>query len=457
MSLIILVLYLVLQLVVCFFISRKIESEEDYLVAGRNLPLSLISISLFATWFGAETCIGSSAAVFADGIAGSRADPFGYTLCLVLSGVLIAPRLWNRKYSTLADFYRERFGNGTQTLAAWLISFSSLIWAAAQLRAFSQVVAATTELPSDLTLLLGLIFVLAYTGMAGLMGDVVTDVIQAIMMTLGLLVLFAYTVPHVDSVVAALWTQQPAERLSFLSAGESWWARADRWAIPILGSLVAQEVASRIFASHTRSIAVKSCLVGAGLYLTLGSIPVVLGLMGPSLITMEGNNEQFLIHLAQRYMPWFLVPLLAGAIISALLSTIDSILISVGGLVAHNVLIPKFQVQDEKTKLNINRAVVMAAGLIAYVMAVYSQGILELLELASSFGSAGILIITLLGLWTPLGNNRVATFTLLAGLVATPVAEYWLEFQSPFLFSIAVSLVVFLTTSAIRMPHTVEP
>lgn len=73
--------------------SRSIRSEEDYFLGGRRLGGLLVSFSLFATWFGAETCIGSSAAVYERGLAGSRTDPFGYSAWLLLLGLLRAGHL----------------------------------------------------------------------------------------------------------------------------------------------------------------------------------------------------------------------------------------------------------------------------------------------------------------------------------------------------------------------------
>ncbi|MCB0366682.1 MAG: sodium:solute symporter family protein [Bdellovibrionaceae bacterium] len=457
MNLTILLLYLLGQFAICYYISKRIESEDDYLVAGRKLPLYMISISLFATWFGAETCIGSSAAVYESGISGSRADPFGYSLCLILSGLLIAPRLWSKKYFTLADLYRDRFGDSTQSLATWILSLSSLIWAAAQLRAFGHVVSATTDLPVNLTLFLSFCFVLAYTTLAGLMGDVITDVIQGAIITIGLFVLLYLVLSQSGPIGDLLIAQQTGDRLSLIAPNETWWERADRWAIPILGSLVAQEIVARIFAAKSRSVAVIGCYSSAAIYLVVGSIPVALGLMGPHLIQVEGDSEQFLILLAQKYMPWFLVPVFAGALISALLATIDSILLSVGALVAHNVLIPALKVTEENKKLRLNRTVVVVAGVVAYVMAIYSEGIYELLETASSFGTSGILIITILGLWSKWGCNRTATVTLITGLVATPVGEYIFKVPSPFLVSIAVSLMVFFAMSLVKPKAASSP
>lgn len=446
MNLSILLGYLGLQFLLCLYIAKRIQSQDDYLVAGRSLPLAMVSISLFATWFGAETCIGSSAAVYTDGISGSRADPFGYGLCLLFSGLLIAPRMWNEKYTTLADLYHFRFGKKSEYLATWILSLSSLIWAAAQLRAFSQVVSATTDLPVQSTLILSFGFVVAYTVLGGLLGDVITDVVQGAVISIGLIALF-FVAWSAEPAIFENLLHQPAERLSFLGQTETWLERIDRWSIPILGSLVAQEIVSRILSAKSAKVAVKACYLSAIIYVALGSIPVILGLVGPELLKVDGDSEQFLIQLAQKYLPSWMVAIFAGALISALLATIDSILLSVSALVSHNVIIPAMKIENESTKLKLSRWVVVAAGFVAYIMAVYADSIYELLESASAFGTSGILIITIAGLWLKWGDDFTAAGTLLVGLAATPIAEYVFEAQSPFLVSVSCAFIAFCLLS----------
>lgn len=448
-TLIVLLIYLAFQFGLGFYISRFIKSQNDYFAAGRNFPLIIVSVSLFATWFGAETTIGSSGAVYADGISGARADPFGYGLCLVLCGLLIAGKMWNTRYLTLSDFYLERYGVSVERLAVWILSVSSLIWAAAQLRAFAQVLSAATTFPLELTLILAISCVIAYTLMGGLMGDMLTDVVQAVVISLGLFLLLStviFTTDNLNEIIA----QIPTQRLSLIGPLETWPERIERWAIPILGSLVAQEILARLFSARSQKIAVRSCYVGAGMYMILGMIPVFLGLIGPSLIQIDGESEQFLVLLATKYLSPVMLGLFLGAIISALLATIDSILLAVGALFSHNFIIPIFKIQGEKKMLLISRAVVLVAGVTVYILARHSEGIYDLLETASSFGTSGILVITLFGLWSKKGDQLTAFVTVIAGLFFTPLAEYYLELRTPFIASIIFSFVVFVLCSCFR-------
>ena len=94
-----------------------------------------MTFTVFATWFGAETCIAAAGSVYRSGLSGGSADPFGYGLCIVLTGLVLAVPLWRLKLTTLADLFRIRFDPVVERIAVVLMVPTSLFWAAAQVRA----------------------------------------------------------------------------------------------------------------------------------------------------------------------------------------------------------------------------------------------------------------------------------------------------------------------------------
>lgn len=434
--------YLVFQLAIGYVVSRKIQTESDYFLGGRNLPHWMISLSLFATWFGAETCIGSSAAVYETGLSGSRSDPFGYSLCLLLMGLLLAARLWKGNYMTLSDFYKDRYGNWVEKITVWILIPSSLIWGAAQIRAFGQVVSATTEMNVTLAITISALFVVAYTYLGGLLGDIMTDVIQGMIIAGSLVAVLIICIWDIGGIGGILSSMDPS-RLTLIAPGETLIERMDRWMVPILGSLVAQELISRVFAARSAGIARKACFTSAALYFAIGCVPVFLGLIGPWVLPGVSDSEQFLVLLAQEKLSPIMFIIFSGALISAILATIDSILLAVSSLFSHNFVVPLFQIRDEVTKVRLARGFVLVAAIICYVLALHAEGIYALAEAASSFGTAGILVITLMGLFTGWRHPAAATAALITGLVSTPLANYVFELPAPFLTSILISFTSF--------------
>ncbi|MDD9942840.1 MAG: hypothetical protein OXU20_17500, partial [Myxococcales bacterium] len=178
--------YVALQLVIGLVVSRRVKSEGDYLLAGRRLGYPLTIFSVFATWFGAETCIGSAGAAYRGGLSGATADPFGYSLCLLLMGLLFAVPLWRRGLATFADLFAERYGARAERISVLIVAPTSLMWAAAQVRAFGQVLGASSTLNTEVAIAVAAGFVIAYTTAGGMLADAVTDLVQGLVLVAGL-------------------------------------------------------------------------------------------------------------------------------------------------------------------------------------------------------------------------------------------------------------------------------
>src|SRR5687767_12785039 len=180
---------MVLQFGIGIWVSRRIHTESDYILAGRSLGYTLTTFSIFATWFGAETVVGSAGRAYRDGVSLGSAEPFGYGLCLVLMGLIFAGPLWRRKLTTLADLYRERFSVGAERVAAVILIPSSVLWAAAQIRAFGHVIAISADgMSGELAIGIAAGFTILYTAFGGMLADAITDVIQGALLAIGLVV-----------------------------------------------------------------------------------------------------------------------------------------------------------------------------------------------------------------------------------------------------------------------------
>lgn len=431
----VLVLFLGIQLAVGVYAARRVKSEEDYLVAGRSLGVPLVTMSMFATWFGAETCLGSSGAVYEHGLSGGRADPFGYAACLLFVGLLLAVPLHRGGYLTLGDLYRERFGPYAERVLVLVLVPGSILWGAAQLRAFGQVVALTSHLPVTFATILSAAFAIVYTSFGGLWGDVLTDLVQGIVLCVGLLLLLVVCLMDLPSS-SALGSTLGAQRLSLWPASEPALAQIDRWAVPIFGSLVTQEMTARVLAARTSGVARRGALQASAVYLAFGSIPVVLGLIGPALVPTLADPEQLLPELARQKLPTGLYLLFACALLSAILSTVDSILLSCSTLVSHNWLVPTLGLRREAQKLWLERGLVVLFGVVALYLGLGASSIYELLEQSAMMGAAGLLVTVLCALYTRRPSQAGAIAALLVGAVLAPIFEE-LGLQAPFLLATA--------------------
>ena len=436
-TLVAIAVYVLAQLGIGWYISRRIKTEDDYLVAGRSLGYVVATFTIFATWFGAETCIGAAGEIYTNGLSGGSADPFGYALCLFVMGLFLAIPLWRMRLTTMGDLFRRRYGSAAERIAVLLMAPTSLLWAAAQIRAFGQVISASSGLAVDLTISLAALIVILYTMFGGLLADAWTDTIQGLALMAGLAVLFVLFIGDVgfDGLAAV-----ESSRLNPLPIGDGGiLGLVEQWAIPVCGSLMAAELVSRVIAARSPQVARRSSLMAGGVYLLFGMIPVTIGLVGATVMPGLADPEHLLPMIAQRYLPGILYALFAGALVSAILSTVDSALLVASSLISHNLIVPLRPGMTERRKVQVARIGVAVFGVIAYVLAIHAQGVHDLVEEASSFGSAGIFVVVLFGLFGKFGGGRSAVAALLTGLVVWILAAYIFKPEHPYLISLAAA------------------
>jgi Na+/proline symporter len=119
---------------------------------------------------------------------------------------------------------------------------------------------------------------------------------------------------------------------------------------------------------------------------------------------------------------------------------VDSALLVASGLLSHNLVVPRWPEMKEEQKVRVARWGVALLGAVAYVMALYAEGVYALVEEASSFGSAGIFVTLVIGLFSRWGGAVSAAASLLAGVGSWVLGAYVLGLSYPYLVSLAAAL-----------------
>jgi SSS family transporter len=443
--------YIILQFAVAIWVSRRIRTETDYILGGRQIGLSLGAFSVFATWFGAETVLGSAGRVYGDGLSGAQGEPFAYAVGIIVMGLVFAVPLWRRGLVTFGDLFRDRFSPGVERLTVILLVPGSVLWAAAQIRGFGQIMGTTTGISVFASITLAAAIVVLYTVVGGLLADVYSDFVQGIAIVVGLLAMFVVILFELGGPAQALASIEAA-RFAPMKSDQTLLDFIEQWAIPICGSLVAVELISRVLACKTANVARTAAWIGGVAYLLVALIPVFFGLVGPQLAPGLGEAEQIVPTLAQKYLPAILYVMFAGALISAILSTVDSALLAAASLVSHNIVLRLQPGLSETAKVTSARVGVAVLGLIAYILAIRSEGISNLVELASAFATAGIFVALVFGLFTGWGGAPSAYAAIVAGGLVWASGKFALGLQAPYVCGVLAALFAYvLVTAATRV------
>jgi len=236
---------------------------------------------------------------------------------------------------------------------------------------------------------------------------------------------------------------EPAQ-LRLVAEDESVLARINIWFVPVIGALIAQESVSRALGCRDAPTAKRAALLASGFYLALGAVPVMLGLLGAHYPLPLVHGEDFLPELARHTLAPFVYVLFVGAIVSVILSTIDSSLLAIGALAAHNLFGDSTASTGDHRRLRSARLFVIVSGFLACLIALSAESIYALVLEADSLGTAGIAVITIAALFTRVGGPISASATLVVALASSAIAKYVFEYEAPFVFSLGLSILVFL-------------
>lgn len=424
---------------------RGAKSDADYLVAGRSLGTFAVGMSLFATWFASESLIATSGEVARDGLAGARAEPFAYAVGILAIALYFAHRLRSVGFITIADFLRDRFGPRTEGIAAIVIALSATTWSAAQLFAFATIIAGASGVDFTTGLIGATLLVMTYTLFGGLAGDVVTDIVQGAIIIVAIIILFALMV-NAAGGFGPMWDAAPPTIWTFTAPGESWIDRVELWLIPIAGTMVSQEALSRTLAAKSPEVARRGALLGAAIYLAAGLVPVSLGLFGPQLapslgVTL-GADEAYLPSLANALFPSWLSIIFTGALVSAILSSVDSALLAVSAVMTESGYRRIAPNASPLAMLRAARGSTICAAAVAAVLAAQGESLRNLVLDAGAI-AAVLAVPIIVGLTGWSRSSRAALAAIVVQVAVLGVLDYGLGVPGAFLWMIAAGAATF--------------
>lgn len=416
-------LYLAATLLVGFIAARRVKNNTDFALAGKNLGFFMATSTVFATWFGSETVLGSSANFVRDGFHGVIEEPFGAALCLILVGAVFAKKLYAMNLTTFGDFFRVRFGVAAEIVSSVLLAFSYVSWVAAQFIALGIVIHTITGISLEWAIVAMAMLVTLYTTMGGMWAVSLTDTLQTTLIVLGLTAVFMILLPQAGGWSAVL-NQAPATHFSLLPPGKlNFWNYLSLWIVLGLGSVPGQDVFQRVMSSRNGKIAMTSSITAGFLYLTIAMIPLFLGLVAVTLLG-KGELPQDMQHLLPQLIllktPVFVQIMFFGALISAILSTASGALLAPSVLMSENLLKKIFP--NEKWMLLLSRLSTVAIALWALQMAFAHRHIHNLVTDSSAVGLVALLVPFLVGFFTPSRNAYPAIASMVAGFL---VWKFW--------------------------------
>ena len=423
------VLYLLFSVGVGLYAARRVHTSRDFVVAGRNLPLPVVTATVFATWFGAETVLGISATFVQEGVGGVIADPFGASLCLILAGLFFAPLLYRMNLLTIGDYYRARYNRTVELIMSVCIMLSYLGWVAAQVVALGLVfnVVSAGAVTPQVGMVIGISVVLAYTLVGGMWSVALLDFVQMTIIMAALLLITVLIGEDAGGAGKVVMQAQAAGKLQLFPQGsgmEAWIPFIGAALTMMLGSIPQQDVFQRITSAKSEKIAVRGAVLGGVLYFAFAFIPMFLAfaatLIDPQFFgeLIERDSQMVLPSLILNHTPLIAQVFFFGALLSAIMSTASATLLAPSVMFTENILKHfAFKHMGDQQMLRTMRIIMLAFGILVLWFALNSESsIFHMVENAYKVTLVGAFVPLVFGLYWRRANNQGALLSILLGL-----------------------------------------
>lgn len=435
-------LYLLSNVAVGAWAARRVTTSQDFVLAGRRLPLVLAASVTFATWFGSETIMGAPAMFVEGGIPAIIEEPFGSALCLFLVGAFFARPLYRLHITTFCDYFRIRFGRPAELLSAILIIPSYFSWIAAQLVAIGIVLNVVTGFPREYCVLGSAAVVMAYTLLGGMWSISITDFFHNLIIIVALTIL-AVGLWQDTGGWSVLQKQVPSDFFRFLphNTARDWVAYLAAWFTIGLGSIPQQDIFQRVMAAKTEDTSVRASYLASGLYLTVALLPLFIALSARMLHPdLPADNQLIIPNMVMRHGSLPLQILFFGAVTSAILSVSSGAILAPATVFGENIVrYFRPNLSDADLLKTIRWAIVVITIICVWMSTARDTNIFDLVGESSAFSLVSLFVPLTAGIYWKRATLAGCLWSMGLGLLVWLVC-LWIETDySPMMWGLLVS------------------
>ena len=348
---------------------RESNNVTEMMIANRHLPLALAWVSMAATWIGGGYINGTAEAVYhsEQGLVWCQA-PWCYALSLIVGGLFFAGPMRRRNYHTMLDLFDERYGSRMAGFLYLPALVGDLFWTSAILAALGGTLGTLFGLDPAGVILVAAAVVIGYTVMGGLWSVALSDVLQFGCIALGLMIALPFVIEQCGGLQNMLAEYQAAfgdqarmfPTSAAWTAAEPWgWEWMDSALLLIFGGIPWQVYFQRVLATPSvRSAQVMSITAGVACF-AVALIPIGIGMAGVVLdweamqVEPPPSSSDVLPYVLRHAVPTVVSLIGLSAIAAAVLSSVDSSILSSASMFTWNVFRPWAGLSSDDQRLRI--------------------------------------------------------------------------------------------------------
>ncbi len=480
--------YLLGTAVIGLCVNRFVKSVGDYIVAGRAIKPYLGIATMIGTELGLVTVMYAAQKGFTGGFSAFHIALVAaiVTLAVGLSGFIVVP-LRQMGVMTIPEFYEKRFGRGVRVFGGAILVASGVLNMGLFLKAGSIFVTGITGMTSPLALklvlsgLLGL--VLIYTVLGGMISVIVTDYVQFVVLSFGLIVscIFAVNKLGWQTIIDTVTAQHgPAGLNPFHSDGFGiqyviWMAflglvSCAIWQTAVVRACSAEnpKVVKRMYSFSSVGFMVRFLVpnfLGICALVYICQTPALQSIFLPD----DGNADSGMTLMAMpvfigNILPTGILGIITAGMLAAFMSTHDSYLLCWSSVLTQDVIAPCFKDGlSNKTRLRLTRTFVVLIGLFLLLWGLWyplGQDLWDYMAITGAVYSTGAFALLVFGIYWKRASSTGAYLALCSGGLAAlglkPIAELFnlnASAETVGLATIGLAVVT-MVLGSLAMPNT---
>jgi SSS family solute:Na+ symporter len=451
-------IYLLSMIGVGIYFSRKNKSSEQFTTASGQIPGWALGLSFYATFLSAITFLGDPGKSF-----GSNWNPFVFSLSIPLAALvatkLFVPFYRNGVAISAYSHLEERFGAWARTYAMVCFIMTQLARMGTIFYGLALTINALTGIQMEGIILVSGLVIICYTVLGGMEAVIWTEVIQAILKTLGALLILALIINQIglDDVLAIGQRDAKFSLGSFapdVTTSSFWVILAYGFFINLTNFGIDQNYIQRYHTAKNTQDAAKSIWLCVGYYVPVSFLFFFIGTalyayydLNPALIAdlkqqvaLEKNVSMGALKASDygdRVLPFFmktqipkgLLGLLLAALLSAGMSTMSSGMNSSATVFLKDIYLryvqPDLTPQKQLRVLLIATVVMGCLGILFGISMIGVKSLLDVWWKLSGIFAGGMLGIFLLGFLAKQVTNGAAKIAALVGVIVIA----WMSFK----------------------------
>ena len=381
--------YLIILISVGFYTSKKIKSAKGFFIAEQSLGTFSLTATITATVVGGSATIATASLIYRTGLPGLWLD-IGAAIGLIILGLTLAKLVRKTGLVTLPEITRNLFDEKVRFVSAILIIITEIAWVSLLIQGAQVVLSVLFPIQAEHLLIIVTAIFILYTLVGGQFAVVYTDIIQFIVMIIGVCVLAA---PLLFMDAYPLLSTISIEKLSFpISSNYGILLVLSLFFMMMMPHIVGPDIYSKLLSAKNKKVARNGAIL-SGMFRIIFAISIAL-ISISALVLIPGLSDD----KAALAMPMAIAnlhPVLAGIILAAflsvMLSSADSVLLSSGTILSVDIL--------KKRTIKISRIGILIIGILALLLALYLQNILNTLTFAYTVFTAGLTLPIIFGFY----------------------------------------------------------